>query len=335
MTWRALALKALTFTTLAIGAAAVLTGCVSSSRVAKTEADHPPIGQFVDVEGRKVHYVQDGTGPHVVLLHGAGGNLKDFTFDLMGRLTEDYTVTVFDRPGHGYTDHVPQLDPGFFTTEGDSPQDQAAMLRAAAAQIGIESPVVAGHSFGGIVAMAWANHGLDVDAPENAAAVVSFAGVSMPWPGDLDTYYTFNSGVFGGRVVIPVLTSLATDKGVAETVTGIFAPDPMPAGYVAHISADLILRPASFRANVRQVNSSRPHVVEMAKRYPELTLPIEVIHGTADTTVPITVHPMELRKIVPSVNLVPLEGTGHMPHLVVPEAAVDAINRAASRAGLR
>ena len=95
----------------------------------------------------------------------------------------------------------------------------------------------------------------------------------------------------------------------------------------------LAARPDTFRANARQVNTLRPHVVEMEKRYPQLTLPIEIIHGTADTTVPINVHPEQLIKIVPSANLTRLEGIGHQPHQVDEDAAITAIDRAAERAG--
>ncbi|MEL6571118.1 MAG: alpha/beta hydrolase [Pseudomonadota bacterium] len=335
MTWLRLALKFFLYTTAAVAASAVLTGCVSAKRTADAEAAFPPVGQFVEVDGAKVHYVQKGAGPHVVLLHGAGGNLREFTFDLMGRLTDRYTVTAFDRPGLGYTDRLPTVAKGALAVEGDPPMDQAAFLRDAAAQIGIADPIVVGHSFGGIVAMAWANAGLDQDSPVNASAVVSYAGVSMPWPGELGSYYTLNGSRFGGAVIIPLISAFATTDRVENAVASIFAPDPVPDGYIAHIGAPLAVRQETFRANVRQVNTLRPHVVEMSARYPELTLPIEIIHGTADKTVPINVHPEELIKIAPSARLTPLDGIGHMPHHADPEAAVAAIDRAATRAGLR
>jgi pimeloyl-ACP methyl ester carboxylesterase len=335
MTWTALALKALTYTVIALGAGAILTGCVSANRTAKAEAAFPPLGQFVEVDGARVHYVQKGSGPHVVLLHGAGGNLRDFTFRMVDDLAQDYTVTAFDRPGLGYTDRVPSVDKGIFATEGDSPMAQAKLLRDAADQIGITDPIVAGHSFGGIVAMAWANHGLTEDADVNASAIVSFAGVLMPWPGDLGSYYQVNGSPIGGAVIIPLIAAFAPKERINATLEGVFAPDPVPEGFTEHFGAPLAVRQVTFRANVRQVNTSRPHVVAMSQDYPQLTLPIEIIHGTEDTTVPIHVHPEELIKIVPSANLTPLDGIGHMPHHADPEAAVAAINRAATRAGLR
>lgn len=328
------ALKFLTYATLAMSLGATLTGCTNAYKTQQTELNYPAIGQFVEVDGAKVHYVRQGSGPEVILIHGAGGNLRDFTYDLMGRLTDRYTVTAFDRPGHGYTDRVPGIETGPLATAGDSPAAQAALLRSAATKLAILDPIVVGHSFGGIVSLAWANAGLDIESPQNARAVVSVAGVALPWPDDLDAYYRVNGSSLGGALVIPVLAALATEGVVASSLEGVFAPDPVPEGYQEHLGAALILRPESFRANVRQVNTLRPKVVEMAKRYPELTIPIEFLHGTADTTVPIHIHARKMIEIVRSAQLTELVGVGHMPHHVDPQATVHAIDRAVSRAGL-
>lgn len=287
------------------------------------------------VDGARVHYVQAGVGPDLVLLHGAGGNLREYTFSLMGQLTDRYTVTAFDRPGLGYTDPVPDGEASTDLTQGDSPQDQARLLRAAAGELGIENPIVLGHSYGGSVTYAWAVAGLDEQSPVNASAIVSVAGVTMPWPGGLDPYYTVNASALGGAVAVPLISAFVPQSVVRGRVEGTFAPQPAPAGYADYIGAGLTLRPDSFRANVRQVNTLRPHVVALAARYPELTLPIEIVHGTADTTVPIHIHAEEVIKIVPSVRLTRLEGVGHMPQQTNPDAVIAAIDRAAARAGLR
>ena len=221
-----MARKTLAFSALAIGLGALLTGCSAGLRADRAEAAYPPVGQFVDVTGGQVHYVQDGAGPDVILLHGAGGNLRDYTFDLMGRLTDSYRVTAFDRPGLGYSDRVPGVAKGVLATEGDSPMAQAAMLREAAAALDITDPIIVGHSFGGIVAYAWANQGLEGDTPQNAAAVVSLAGVTMPWPGELGPYYTINGSALGGAVTIPLISAFVPDSTIEEAIVGTFAPQP-------------------------------------------------------------------------------------------------------------
>lgn len=329
-----MALKALTWTAIALGIGAAVTVGTASFRASAAEREYAPIGQFVDVEGGRVHYLQEGSGPHLVLIHGAGGNLRDFKFALMDQLTDRYTVTAFDRPGLGYTSRVPGVAKGLLATEGDPPMAQAAMLREAAEKIGITDPIVAGHSFGGIVSYAWALHGLDDDSPANASAVVSLAGVTMPWPGDLDRYYTVNGSAFGSLVTIPLISAFVPQSVVADSIDATFGPQTAPEGYGDYIGAGLTLRPDSMRANIRQVNTLRPHVVEMAKRYPELTLPIEIVHGEADTTVPIHVHAEEIAKIVPQVNITRLPGVGHMPQHTNPDETIAAIDRVAKEVGL-
>lgn len=331
-----LARRTFTILGLAAAAGAAVTAYRADAKSKEAETRFPPLGKFVEVAGARIHYTQDGTGPDVVLLHGAGGNLREFTFDLAGRLSESFRVTTFDRPGMGYSDDVPGLDNGTLSTQGASPAEQARLLRRASAELGLRAPIVGGHSFGGVVAMAWALAALDQpDAPENAGAVVSLAGVSMPWPGELGWYYRVNGTAFGGALTIPFISAFASEERINTAIDAIFAPQAVPEGYAAYVGGHLTLRPDQFRANVRQVNTLRPHVVEMAKRYPDLRLPIEILHGDLDTTVPIHVHPEELIKIVESARLTTLPGVGHMPHHADPEATVAAFERAATRAGLR
>ena len=324
MTYRASALKAL-----ATGAiAASGTWAVARARARRAERMFPPIGEFVEVDGVPVHYVRAGAGPEIVLIHGASGNLRDLTFGFFGRLAESHTVTAFDRPGLGYTGRRPAFaDAG--RTDGESPVEQAALLREAAERLGIERPVVAGHSFGGIVALGWAVGDMDAPGPAAASAVVSLAGVALPWPGTLSPYYTVNGSELG-RLTIPILSAYVPAKFVRDRIASTFQPQEPPDGYEAHIGARLVLRPESFRANIRQVKSLRAHVVEMERRYPDLRLPIEMVHGTEDGTVPIDVHARPFADRY-GAHLLELPGIGHMPHHVAPEACVAAVERAVRR----
>lgn len=320
---------------LAIAAGAAATAIKSSRNTAKAEADYPPLGEFVEVTGGKIHYVREGSGPEVILLHGAGGNVRDMTFDLMGRLSDRYAVTVFDRPGLGYSDRVPGIKTGAFAKDGDSPMAQAAMLREAAQKIGIEAPIIVGHSFGNIVGAAWALLGLDVDSPANTSGLVSLGGVLMPWEGPLGRFYQINGSRFGGAVAIPAMSAWVSSDYIKNVVEGIFTPQPVPDGYIDYVGATLSARPYYFRANVRQVVDLKPHVIEMSKRYSELDLPVEIVHGDQDTIVPLGTHATEFKRVMPTANINVLEGVGHMPHHADPDATVAAIDRAVSRAGLR
>ncbi len=309
---------------LAAGALAVasVAGC-AQVRETSAEIKYPPVGNFVTVDGLRVHYDMQGSGPDLILLHGASGNLRDFTFGLRDLLTPHFRVTSFDRPGLGYTDPLPN---GGFTLV-----DQVRVLRGAADQLGIKRPVLLGQSFGGSVALEWALQG----GANGASALVLLAAASMPWPGGLDMSYQVLSNQVSAAVVVPVATALVSEDYVANAIARIFAPEQMPAGYIEHIGPDLTLRRATLTANARQVNGLRPQLVAMLPRYPGLTLPVELIHGDADTIVPLAVHSAELVKLLPDARLTVIPGGGHMPQHLHADLVVEATLRAARKAGLR
>jgi len=288
-------------------------------REATAEARYPPTGRLIDVGGLTVHADTSGAGPDVVLIHGASGNTRDFTFDLARRLSTGFRVTAFDRPGLGWSDRA---------EGGVSPLVQADILRAAAAEIGITRPVVVGHSYGGAVAMAWA-----LRDPDGTGAVVSLAGATMPWPGGLGPWYSIAGSEIGGATIVPMIAAFAPASRAEKAIAGIFAPDPVPEGYADHIGAGLTLRRETLRENARQVRGLKPHLQAMSAEYPDLSLPVEIVHGTADTTVPAEVHAKPMAALLPDANLTLLPDAGHMIHHARPQAVVDAIRRAAARAG--
>ena len=268
-----------------------------------------------------VHVSGPEGAPAVVLLHGASGNGRDYTFDLAGRLAPRYRVAAFDRPGLG---HTPALH-----ARGESPEEQAVLLDAAAEALGLGRAVIVGHSYGGAVAMAWA-----LARPARCAGIVSLAGATMPWPGGLGPWYAIASSALGGATVVPLVSRLATPSVIRRAIAAVFEPQAPPPGYAAHIGVGLTLRPATLRANARQLNVLKPHIRAMAARYPALDLPVEVVHGARDTIVPVQIHGARMAERIAGARLTLLDGVGHMPHHADPAAAVAAIDRVADRAGL-
>ena len=204
------------------------------------------------------------------------------------------------------------------------------MLQEAVVEVGVRNPIVVGHSFGGAVALAWA-----LEHPDDTSALVLLGAASNPWPGSLGPYYRLNAGLLGSAVFIPAITAF-TPRSVIERITsGIFSPQMPPNGYLDHFGPEMTLRRDTMRANIQQVNGLRPHIVRMAKHYPTMRLPVEIVHGEADTTVPLKIHSEPLSRMIPKAVLTILDGVGHMPHHAEPDEIVAAIDRAAMRAGLR
>lgn len=298
----------------------------ASQREARTKTLYPPVGQILDVDGTPVHVLIDGTGPDLVLLHGAGGNIRDMSFDLLGRLRDRYRVVIFDRPGLGYTGHVP----GAEGRRNESPQEQARLLRAAAKQIGVTKPIVLGHSYGGAVAMAWA-----LEDPEDVSALVILAGATMPWEGPIKASYRVYANPISGTLVVPLITAFVPDWATRKVMENIFSPQPVPDGFLENFGMQLTLRRDTMVTNARQVDTLLSHLLEMSKDYSKITVPVELVHGTADTIVELSVHSEPLAALLPDARLTVLEGVGHMPQHAAPAEVVAAIDRAAQRAGLQ
>ncbi|MEO0390659.1 MAG: alpha/beta hydrolase [Pseudomonadota bacterium] len=115
----------------------------------------------------------------------------------------------------------------------------------------------------------------------------------------------------------------------------MFEPDPAPEGYANYIGLPVVLKPSNQVSNARQRTSLKPQLQALHTRYPEVTIPIEIIHGDADTTVGLTVHSTRLRDDAPGANLTILPNAGHMPHHTHEADTLAAFDRAAARAGLR
>jgi len=297
-----------------------------AAREARAMAAHPPEGQFLEIDGHQLHVMERGQprgdAPDLVMIHGSNGSTRDMTFRLSPALESAYHILIFDRPGLGYSDPV--------TPTGTSIQTQATMLQAASARLGVERPIVLGQSYGGAVALAWATQ-----FPEHTAAVVNVSGVSHPWESDLSTFYKVTSSRLGGMLVVPLLSALVPKSYVRNALVDVFAPQQVPEGFADHFGLEMSLRRASLRANARQRANLLAEVEMMVPLYPDLTMPIEILHGTADTTVGISIHAERLVADSSTARLTPLDGVGHMPHQTHTQAVVDAVHRAATRANLR
>jgi pimeloyl-ACP methyl ester carboxylesterase len=291
----------------------------------QTRQDVPPLGEFVRINGQDIHYLQAGDGPDIVLIHGAGGNLRDFSFDLVDRLRDRYRVTVFDRPGLGYSSR--------YGYRGVPISEQAEILAQASEAVGVANPIVLGHSYGAAVSLAWAT--ADPVSSVRPAALVQLGGVSHPWDSPPSLLYRTLSHPIFGPVLATLITAWVPDGYVGDSIASVFTPQPMPEGYARYIGAGLTLHRDVLQENARQRVQLLDQVRGMVDAYPDLSLPIEILHGDADTTVWLTIHAIPLSTEAQDANLVVMEGIGHAPHHSDPSTVVDAIDRAATRAGLR
>jgi len=305
-----------------LGGTAVLTEWRANAREARAAASAPSEDRFVTVDGRRVHAVVEGSGPDLVMIHGSSGNTADFSFDLMHRLSDQYRVILFDRPGLGWSDPLPRGREGII--------EQAQVLSKAAALLGAEAPLVLGQSYGGAVALAWA-----VTQPDTLSGLVLVSSPSQVWEGRLSRYYQVTSHPVGARLVVPLLTAYVGPDRVAAELRGVFHPQPVPDGYLDHLNLDLTLSRRAVRENARHRARLKGDIAGLQPLYGQIEMPVEMIHGNEDITVPLSIHAAPLAQQLPGANLVVLDGVGHVPHHGTSANAVAAaVDRAAARAAL-
>lgn len=304
----------------AAGAAATLglSGCASNVKPfdpAEVRAAYPPIGKFTRAGNLRIHYWEKGEGQPVILVHGASGNLRDWTFDVADRLARDYRVIVFDRPGFGYSDRPAE--------NGWDPAVQARVLQAASREIGAADPIVVGHSWGGALAMAWA-----LEFPGQTKGAVPVSGVTMPYGSVAWAMQAIGLSEIIVDWYSERLLEKARSGGVEDFIARVFRPQPIPEGYIDYVGAPLALRERTLRANAEDLNNVNIALERMAPRYASLDLPVEIIHGEADF-IDWDDQAEPLAREIGHARLTLLPQVGHMAHHVAPVELDSAIARIA------
>jgi pimeloyl-ACP methyl ester carboxylesterase len=101
----------------------------------------------IEANGVTFHYLQSGSGPDLVMLHGLSGNLAVWHLRMVPLLQDRFRVTTYDLRGHGRSSMPPS---GYAT--GDMAADLSGLMDA----LGIAQADFVGHSFGADVVLHFA-----------------------------------------------------------------------------------------------------------------------------------------------------------------------------------
>lgn len=264
-----------------------------------TQKKYPPRGKFVTVDGVRLHYVEKGAGRPIVVLHGDAGSSYDFILSpLLDKLAEKYHVLAFDRPGSGYSQRP--------SKNGWSPLVQARLIRGAVKQLGIERPVVAGHSRGGATMFAWA-----MEYPHDMAAGVGLAPAFLP--GSISIYRF---------VDIPLLSDLLfylllypAERFGLTTITKhsmviAFSPDQMPPPEYLDQYASFMLLRRHMKSAMSDQAFGGVMTERIAAQYPKMQIPFVIVNGASDYNVPAS-WAKQAEQILPNAKAIIVPDTGH------------------------
>ncbi|MGZ8286345.1 MAG: alpha/beta fold hydrolase [Allosphingosinicella sp.] len=304
----------------AAGAAAVGAAAYNAIRARRVEAANPPVGRFVEVDGVRLHYLERGSGPPVVLLHGNGTMVQDWLASgVFDALAGTHRVIAFDRPGFGHSERP--------RTTIWTPAAQARLIAEALAAIGCGAAVIVGHSFGTLVA---AEMGLN--HPEKAESLVLIGGYYYPSM-RVDALLAAPPAIpiVGDaiRYTVSPLLGAAMKPGMEAQ---IFAPAPVSAGWETDFPFAMTLRPSQIRAASAEAALTVAGAASLAPRLGGLVPPVTLIAGDGDKVVSTADQSGRLAGALAGSKLLIVEGAGHMVHHTARDAVASAI-RAASKIG--
>jgi pimeloyl-ACP methyl ester carboxylesterase len=246
---------------------------------------------FLEVGGHALAYAEVGQGRPLVLIHGTLTTLDDMALALSDLLAPGRRLIAVDRPGFGRSGRDRFSGAGIFA--------QARGLWRGLDQLGVERPIIVGHSFGASVAVAMA-----VLRPAAVAGVVALAPLVIPeWRLE---HLIFGPRAWPGSGDLLAATAFPFDLAGEAAATMRIGEDCLAVG---------------------------PELLALLARVGALDVPLEILGGDSDLVVNNTLHGRLLAALAPRARFSPLPGVGHMIHHAAPEvvaAAVERLERAGS-----
>lgn len=253
--------------------------------------------EHVEVDGIAVAYERVGSGPAIVLVHGAALDSRSWRPQLAD-LGDEFTVVAWDEPGVGRSGAVPTG----FTLAGF-----ADALAALLDHLGAGPAHVGGLSWGGTVVLeCYRRH------PHLFASLLmidTYAGWAGSLPAD-----EVRARVDGVRAMLA-----APPEGFDPTLPGLFAEEPS-AGLLTEMAA--MARDA--RPETLALELGLMAQADLADVLTTVAVPTLLLWGEHDARSPLRVA-REFADAIPDAELVVIEGAGHVSPLERPDEVNAAI----------
>ena len=220
--------------------------------------------RWVTVDGTNIRYLEVGSGPPVIMIHGAQTYLSaDIFTDVMGPIADGgFRVIAYDQPGFGLSDHPPDYTVSYRITFVTKLMDV----------LGIESAALVGHAqAGGMVVR------LALRAPDRVTAVVAACNLTLvpPLPGKR------SAGASPARSArspsVPTMDDVRAELEDDVYHKGLITPEVVEKKHLLSIGKNAT-------AAVRRFQAGEPFhdAVPVWERLREIRVPLLVLYGNED-----------------------------------------------------
>ncbi len=269
--------------------------------------------RFVETPGVTWHIQDQGDGPTVLLLHGAGAATHSWR-DLLPLLASSFRVIAPDLPGHGFTRSQSRQDLSL--------PAMTRHVRALLEALKVQPSLVAGHSAGAAVALR-----LSLDGLLGPAPVVSINGALQPFAGMVaPVFQGLAMGLFANPLAVRLFTSSAQDPARVRRVlegTG---------SRIDERGLDLygrLFRNAGHVAGTLGM-MGQWDLRTLRRDLGRLTTPLHLVVGAGDLAVPPSVARGVLETVAHA-QIMTLTGLGHLAHEERPDLVAEIIRKLAEK----
>jgi pimeloyl-ACP methyl ester carboxylesterase len=266
-----------------------------------------PDSRYLDIEGVRIHYVDEGSGPAILLLHAHYSSLRMWT-PWAEAMRGSHRVVRLDLPSHGLT----RPDP----TGDYSVERGVHLIEAFTRQIGLEHFALAGASIGATHAIRFAAR-----HPDQVERLI------LANPGALEgKRATERNQQPGTQATYWVLEHITPRFLSASILNSAFAdPAKIPPGLIDEWH-DFWMMEGQRRAEIARLSQYRAGDIEEQIR--ALRMPVLLMWGEANRVARLEQAARMQRLLIhaPSVRLITYPGVGHMLTYEAPErSAADAL----------
>ena len=262
----------------------------------------------IDIDGLRIHVMERGQGQTVILLHGLGGNAREFDAMAEG-LADSFHVVQPDLPGFGLSEAPWQQ-----TADGLMPFYEAFL----AAVIDRFAPdgraMVVANSLGGWITWETAQR-----FPDRVKKLVLMApaGYDIPQVAEEATNWLKNP-------LVRFMIAKGLSPAMAEQNVMASIHDP------SRVDQDVIDRKywtTNHAGNLDwNIHLATVHEYPDTTHIQEVTAPVLLLWGTHDEIVPYA-HAARFQRDLPDARLITYEDCGHTPQLEIPERTTADVRR--------
>jgi pimeloyl-ACP methyl ester carboxylesterase len=265
----------------------------------KAEDLLPPAGTFVQLGDTRLHYVDQGQGPALMMIHGLAGNLQNFTYGLATPLAQTHRVICVDRPACGYSKRASNAD--------TSLEAQADTIVSLLDHLQIESAVFVGHSLGGAISLAAAQRHPDrIKALALIAPLTRLPDEPSPVFKPLKIESSTMRSILGWTLAIP-----ATIFRMSVSLKVIFGPEKFPSDFAIRGGGILSLKPQTFISASRDLQNAEWSMPQIEAAYASMTTPVHVLFAKEDRILDCKLNGEDLRSRIAGTQVTVVSG-GHM-----------------------